>query len=73
MIELDAYVDDELPDYIMVMVANDRTQVTLVYVISKNNLHHTNAKKKFSSLPRCYLYSVGIDYFRLSVKINLKG
>ena len=27
MIELDAYVDDELPDYIMVMVANDRTQV----------------------------------------------
>ena len=45
MIELDAYVDDELPDYIMVMVANDRTQVTLVYVISKNILHHTNAKK----------------------------
>ena len=26
LIELDAYVDDELPDYIMVMVANDRTQ-----------------------------------------------
>jgi hypothetical protein len=24
---LDAYVDDELPDYIMVMVANDRTKV----------------------------------------------
>ena len=51
MIELDAYVDDELPDYIMVMVANDRTQVTLVYVISKNNLHHTNAKKKFLYYP----------------------
>ena len=27
LIELDAYVDDELPDYIMVMVANDRTKV----------------------------------------------
>jgi len=26
LIELDAYVDDELPDYIMVMVANDRTE-----------------------------------------------
>ena len=27
LVELDAYVDDELPDYIMVMVANDRTKV----------------------------------------------
>ena len=27
LIELDAYVDDELPDYIMVMVANDRNKV----------------------------------------------
>jgi len=26
LIELDAYVDDELPDYIMVMVANDRNK-----------------------------------------------
>ena len=27
LVELDAYVDDELPDYIMVMVANKRTKV----------------------------------------------
>ena len=26
LIELEAYVDDELPDYIMVMVANNRTK-----------------------------------------------
>ena len=26
LIELEAYVDDELPDYIMVMVANNRTR-----------------------------------------------
>jgi hypothetical protein len=30
LVELDAYVDDELPDYIMVMVANDRTKVKIV-------------------------------------------
>lgn len=29
LIELEAYVDDELPDYIMVMVANNRTKVQM--------------------------------------------
>ena len=34
LVELDAYVDDELPDYIMVMVANDRTKVKYRYLIN---------------------------------------
>merc|ERR1712226_1310451 len=29
LIELEAYVDDELPDYIMVMVANNRTRAQM--------------------------------------------
>ena len=29
LIELEAYVDDELPDYIMVMVANNRTKTQM--------------------------------------------
>jgi len=47
LIELDSYVDDELPDYIMVMVANDRTEVQMNEDLGLFLNEHTKAFTKW--------------------------
>jgi len=47
LIELDSYVDDELPDYIMVMVANDRTEIQMNEDLGLFLNDHTKAFTKW--------------------------